>query len=96
MVVKLNIDLANGFAPWKKMFHENEHRLNEHGGHLLFAGTEKDDDNKLTVIMRFDSPEGLNSFSSDEDLKKTREDAGAILESTVVTVMSSESFNETT
>ena len=46
--------------------------------------------------MKFDSPEGLNSFASDEDLKKTREEAGAILETTVVTVMSSESFTETT
>ena len=95
MVVKLNIDLAYGFSPWKKMFFENEKRLNEHGGSLLFAGTEKENDNKLTVIMKFESPEGLNSFASDEDLKNTRAKAGALLETTVVTVMSSASFTNT-
>ena len=95
MVVKLNIDLSKGFGPWKKMFFENEKRLNEHGGSLLFAGTEKDNDNKLTVIMKFNSPEGLNSFASDEDLKKTRSEAGALLETTIVTVMSSDSFTNT-
>ena len=95
MIVKLNINLSKGFAPWKKMFFENEKRLNQHGGSLLFAGTEKEDDNKLTVIMKFDTPEGLNSFASDEDLKKTRAQAGALLETTIVTVMSSESFTNT-
>tara|TARA_B100000579_G_C22701314_1_gene789921 strand:- start:644 stop:934 length:291 start_codon:yes stop_codon:yes gene_type:complete len=95
MIVKLNIDLSNGFKPWKKMFIENEHRLKEHGGNLLFAGTEKDNDNKLTVIMKFDTPEGLNNFATDEDLKQTRAEAGAMLETTVVTLMNPESFNST-
>ena len=95
MIVKLNIDLAKGFEPWKKMFFANEHRLKYHGGKLMFAGTEKDNDNKLTVIMRFDTPEGLNNFATDEDLKKTRAEAGAKLESTVVTLMNPESFNST-
>ena len=51
MIVKMGIDLARGFEPWKEMFVKNEHRLNAHGGRLIFAGTEKDNDNKLTVIM---------------------------------------------
>ena len=57
MIVKMGIDLARGFGPWKEMFVKNEHKLNAHGGRLVFAGTEKDNDNKLTVIMDFDSPE---------------------------------------
>ena len=39
--------------------------------------------------------EGLNNFATDEDLKKTRAEAGAKLESTVVTLMNPESFNNT-
>ena len=27
MLVKMEIDLAKGFAPWKEMFVNNEHRL---------------------------------------------------------------------
>ena len=42
MIVKMGIDLARGFGPWKEMFVKNEHKLNAHGGRLVFAGTEKD------------------------------------------------------
>ena len=38
----MEIDLERGFAPWKEMFIDNEYKLNEHGGKLVFAGTEKD------------------------------------------------------
>ena len=48
MIVKMTIDLARGFEPWKDMFIKNEHKLNAHGGRLVFAGTEKENDNKLT------------------------------------------------
>ena len=95
MIVKMEIDLARGFEPWKKMFINNEHRLNAHGGRLIFAGTEKDNDNKLTVIMDFDSPEALKNFAGDEELSKIRADAGAMLETGIVTIMSSESFTIT-
>ena len=95
MIVKMEIDLERGFAPWKEMFIDNEYKLNEHGGKLVFAGTEKDNDNKLTVIMDFDSPEALKSFASDEELSKIRADAGAMLETSTVTIMCAESFTST-
>ena len=95
MIVKMTIDLARGFEPWKEMFIKNEHRLNEHGGRLVFAGTEKDNDNKLTIIMDFDSPDALKSFASDEELSKIRAEAGAMLETSTVTMMCAESFTST-
>ena len=95
MIVKMTIDLARGFEPWKDMFIKNEHKLNAHGGRLVFAGTEKENDNKLTIIMDFDSPDALKSFAGDEELSKIRTAAGAILETGTVTKMSSESFTNT-
>ena len=95
MIVKMGIDLARGFGPWKEMFIKNEYRLNEHGGKLVFAGTEKDNDNKLTVIMDFDSPDARKSFAGGEELSKIRADAGAMLETGTVTMMSPESFTNT-
>ena len=62
MLVKLTQDLSRGLAPWKEMFFENEAELNALGAKLIFAGTEKDDDNKLTVIIDFDSPEAMKAF----------------------------------
>ena len=95
MIVKMGIDLARGFGPWKEMFVKNEHKLNAHGGRLVFAGTEKDNDNKLTVIMDFDSPEALQNFAGDKELTKIRVASGAKLETAISTVMSSESFTKT-
>lgn len=95
MIVKLTQKLERGFGPWKAMFFENEAALNEMGGTLIFAGSEKEDDNTMHVIMEFSSPDGLKAFASNEELKAKRAAAGAILESTVVTILSSESFTST-
>ncbi|MDB2599004.1 hypothetical protein N9Y08_06620 [Paracoccaceae bacterium] len=92
MMVKLTQDLARGFKPWKEMFQENEATLNALGAKLVFAGTEKDNDNKLTVIIDFESPEAMKAFGGHEELKAKRAAAGAILETTVITAMSGESF----
>ena len=95
MIVKMEIDLERGFAPWKEMFIDNEYKLNEHGGTLVFAGTEKDNDNKLTVIMDFESQEALQNFAGDEELTKIRVASGANLKTAIATVMSSDSFTKT-
>jgi hypothetical protein len=50
----------------------------------------------MHVIMEFSSPDALKAFAGHEELKAKRAAAGAILESTVVTVLSSESFTSTT
>ena len=92
MLVKMEIDLAKGFSPWKEMFIENEHRLNSHGGKLVFAGTPHDNENKLTVIMDFESMEALKNFGSDEELTKTRMEAGAMVETGITTIMNEQSF----
>ena len=95
MIVKMEIDLERGFAPWKEMFIDNEYKLNEQRGKLVFAGTEKDNDNKLTVIMDFESPESLKNFAGDEELTKIRAASGAKLETAIATLMSSNSFTKT-
>ena len=95
MLVKLTQDLARGFAPWKEMFFENEAELNALGARLVFAGSEKDDDNKIMVIIDFDSPEAMKAFGGHEGLKAKRAAAGALLETTVVTIMSDDAFTTT-
>lgn len=92
MILKLTQDLSRGFIPWKEMYFENKAKLDAVGGKLIFAGSEADDDNKMMVIMEFNSPEALQAFGADEELKAKRAAAGALLETTVVTPMSDESF----
>ena len=74
------------------MYHENQVVLNGLGARLIFAGTEKDDDSKLTVIIDFDSLEAMKAFGAHEELKAKRAAAGALLDTTVITVMSEGSF----
>ena len=90
MLVKLTQDLKNGFGPWKEMLHANGNKLKEHGMTCIFAGTEKDNDNKLTVIIDFASQEGMLAFKNDEELTQSRIDAGAMVETTVMTPMTAE------
>ena len=68
MIVKLTQELARGFAPWKAMFYENETELNALGAKLIFAGSEKDDDNKMMVLIEFDSPEAMKAFGGHEGI----------------------------
>ena len=95
MLVKKTIDLKSGFVPWKEMFIDNEYKLNEHDEKLAFTGTEKDNDNKVTVIMDLDSTEALQNFAGNKELTKIRATSGAKLETTISTVMSSDSFTKT-
>jgi len=61
-----------------------------HGITCIFAGTEKDNDNKLIVIMNFASQEGMMGFKNDEELTQKRIAAGAMVETTVMTPMTGE------
>jgi hypothetical protein len=90
MLVKLTQDLKNGFAPWKAMLHENGDKLKEHGLIIIFAGTEKDNDNKLIAIIDFATQEGMVGFKNDNELTQKRITAGAMVETTVMTLMTGE------
>ena len=92
MIVKLTQDLARGFAPWKEMYFENKAELEAIGGKLIYAGSEKDNDNTMLVLIDFESPEAMKAFAVHEEMKAKRAAAGALLETTQVTVMSDESF----
>jgi hypothetical protein len=90
MIVKLTQDLKNGFAPWKAMLHANGDKVKQHGIIVIFAGTEKENDSKLIVIMDFSTQEGMMGFKNDEELTQKRIEAGAMVETTVMTPMTSE------
>ena len=94
MIVKLTRELERGFEPRKKMYENNWSVLNEMGGKLIFAGLEKDNDNKMMVLIEFKSPDGLKAFASNEELKAERVAAGAKLETVEVVIMAETFFTE--
>ena len=85
IIVKSQIKISKGFDTWKAMVKSQEDRINEMGIKFLFAGTEKDDPNQLHAIMLFPSMEVLQAFGANEELTKIRREAGAVIESGIMT-----------
>ena len=93
ILVKAQITITKGFDTWKKMVFEQDHKLKEHGIKFLFAGTEKNNSNQLHAIMMFPSMEAIQAFGADEELTKKRIEAGAVIESGIMTPISDDFFS---
>ena len=92
IIVKSEIKITKGFETWKTMVRANSEKMKTIGFSFLFAGTAQDDPTKLVAILRFDSLEALKSFGADEELTEERREAGAVIESGVITIMSDDFF----
>ena len=69
------------------MLEENSARLKEHEMAIIYAGTAKDDDNSMTVIIDFASEEGMKNFAADEDSIAKRVAGGVLMDTVVMTQM---------
>tara|TARA_B100000214_G_C23859936_1_gene577562 strand:- start:19 stop:333 length:315 start_codon:yes stop_codon:yes gene_type:complete len=92
IIVKSEITITKGFETWKRMVQTNLQKLKTMGISFLFAGTAQDDPTKLVAVMRFDSMEALKSFGADEELTEQRREAGAVIDSGIMTIMSDDFF----
>ena len=86
MIVKIESPIET-FAKWKAMVHSNSEKIKKYGMTFLYAGTGKDNDSKITTIIRFDTMDGLKAFKADEQLQKERAAAGVVLEKSITTPM---------
>ena len=92
MYVMLTQKLYKGFRSWKDMAQANGNKLEGFKGKVLFAGSHAEDDNSMVVIMHYEDKEGLMAFKNDEELIKARQDAGALTETTQMTVMTDDAL----
>ncbi len=92
ILVKGQITITKGFDTWQKMVYEQDGKLEEHGIKFLFAGTEKENSDQLHVVMMFPNMEALQAFGADEELTEKRREAGAVIESAVMTPISGDYF----
>ena len=92
MYVMLTQKLSKGFRSWKDMAQANGHKLEDFKGKVLFAGSHAEDDNSMVVIMHYEDKEGLMAFKNDEELIKARQDAGALTETTQMTIMTDDAL----
>ena len=91
MFVKIEQKLSKGFNSWKTMMLANGDKIKKYGMTLVFAGTEKEDDNSMTVLVHFESPDWLKGFGSDAELTQARIDSGVIMDQSKMTIMNDES-----
>ena len=91
MYVKIEQKLSKGFNSWKEMMLANGDKLKKHGMTIAFAGADKEDDNAMTVVIHFESPEGLKGFGGDEELTKARIESGVIMDQSKMTMMTDDS-----
>ena len=66
--------------------------MEEMGMVLLFAGVQKDDPTKLHTIMKFPDLGALQALGANEELTEERRQAGAIIESGVMTMIAEGEF----
>ena len=92
MYVMLTQKLSKGFKSWKDMVHENKSKLEGFKGKIIFAGSQADDDNSMVVLMHYESKDGLMAFKNDEELIKARQEAGALTETTQLTIMNDDAL----
>ena len=92
MYVMLTQKLSKGFKSWKDMVHENKSKLEGFKGKIIFAGSQADDDNSMLVLMHYESKDGLMAFKNDEELIKARQEAGALTETTQLTIMTDDAL----
>ena len=92
IIVKSEITITKGFEAWKLMVQANSEKMKTIGFSFLFAGTEQDDPTNLIAVLRFDSMEALKRFGADKELTEQRREAGAVIESGVMTIMSDDFF----
>ena len=92
VLVKGEITITKGFDTWKSMVKKNQDRMEEMGMVMLFAGVQKDDPRKLHTIMKFPDLEALQSFGANEELTEQRRQAGAVIETGVMTMIADDEF----
>ena len=92
ILVKGEITITKGFKTWKEMVYTQDKKLKKHGIKFVFAGTRKDDPTKLYTVMQFPNMEALQAFRDDKELTEKRREAGAVIESAVMTPISDEYF----
>ena len=92
MYVMLTQKLSKGFKSWKEMVHKNKSKLEGFKGKIIFAGSQADDDNSMVVLMHYESKDGLMAFKNDEELIKARQEAGALTETTQLTIMTDDAL----
>ena len=85
--ILMEAELSKGFDHWVRAFDADKEVLIANGFTTIYRGHKLDDPNTVVVLMDGD-PSKIQEFMSQPEQAKTIEEAGHIVETTKVTVLS--------
>ena len=76
MKVIMNVEIREGYAKWKDLFHSVDATREKYGIKVLAYGHPIDNENKVYQVLEVESMDQMRNAMQDPEIAKARIDAG--------------------
>ena len=80
MKMIMNVEIREGYAKWKELFHSADEARKKYGIKVLAYGHPKDNENKVYQVLEVDDMNKMQEAMKDPEIAKARTDAGVDLD----------------
>ena len=80
MKMIMNVEIREGYAKWKELFHSADEARKKYGIKVLAYGHPKDSENKVYQVLEVDDMNQMQEAMKDPEIAKARTDAGVDLD----------------
>ena len=80
MKMIMNVEIREGYAKWKELFHSADAAREKYGIKVLAYGHPKDNENKVYQVLEVDDINKMQEAMKDPEIAKARTDAGVDLD----------------
>ena len=80
MKMIMNVEIREGYAKWKELFHSADAAREKYGIKVLAYGHAKDNENKVYQVLEVDDMNKMQEAMKDPEIAKARTDAGVDLD----------------
>ena len=80
MKMIMSVEIREGYAKWKELFHSADEARKKYGIKVLAYGHPKDNENKVYQVLEVESMEKMQEAMKDPEIAKARTDAGVDLD----------------
>ena len=87
MKMIMNVEIREGYAKWKELFHSADAAREKYGIKVLAYGHPKDNENKVYQVLEVDDMNQMQEAMKDPEIAKARTDAGVDLNTQEIVVL---------
>ena len=80
MKMIMNVEIREGYAKWKELFHSADEARKKYGIKVLAYGHPKDNENKVYQVLEVDDMNQMQEAMKDPEIAKARTDSGVDLD----------------